>query len=43
MKLGARTFKTGLAVVLALLLARIFNLPSPVFAGTSAALAMQPS
>jgi len=43
MNLGARTFKTGLAVVLALLLARIFNLPSPVFAGTSAALAMQPS
>lgn len=43
MKLGARTFKTGLAVVLALFLARIFNLPAPVFAGTSAALAIQPS
>lgn len=43
MKIGARTFKTGLAVVMALLLARLLNLPSPVFAGTSAALAVQPS
>ena len=43
MKVGARTFKTGLAVVMALLLARLFNLPAPVFSGTSAALAIQPS
>lgn len=43
MKLGARIFKTGLAVVLALMLSQLFNLPSPVFAAISAVFAIQPS
>jgi len=43
MKLGARIFKTGLAVVLALFLATILHLPSPVFAGIAAVFAVQPS
>ena len=43
MKLGARIFKTGLAVVLALFLATILQFPSPVFAGISAVFAIQPS
>lgn len=43
MKLGARIFKTGIAVTLALLLANIMNFPSPVFAGISAVFAMQPT
>ena len=36
MKLGARIFKTGLAVVLALMLGEFLNLPSPVFAAVAA-------
>lgn len=43
MKLGARIFKTGLAVVLALMLGELFHLPSPVFAAISAVFAIQPS
>lgn len=43
MKIGARIFKTGLAVVLALMLSELFNLPSPVFAAISAVFAIQPS
>ncbi len=43
MKLGARIFKTGLAVVLALMLAELLRLPTPMFAGISAVFAIQPS
>lgn len=43
MKLGARILKTGIAITLALYLALLFNLPSPVFAGIAAIFAMQPS
>ncbi|OQP04507.1 hypothetical protein B1690_15520 [Geobacillus sp. 46C-IIa] len=43
MKLGARIFKTGIAVALALFLAALFHFPSPVFAGISAVFAMQPT
>ncbi|GGJ60994.1 uncharacterized membrane protein YgaE (UPF0421/DUF939 family) [Anoxybacillus voinovskiensis] len=43
MRLGARIFKTGIAVTLALSLASIMNFPSPVFAGISAVFAMQPT
>lgn len=43
MKLGARIFKTGLAIVLALFLADLFQLPHPVFAGIAAIFALQPS
>lgn len=43
MKLGARILKTGIAIVLALLLARLLQLPSPVFAGIAAIFAVQPT
>lgn len=43
MKLGARIFKTGIAIVLALFLAELFHLPSPIFAGIAAIFALQPS
>jgi uncharacterized membrane protein YgaE (UPF0421/DUF939 family) len=43
MKLGARIFKTGIAVTLALFLASLLHFPSPVFAGISAVFAMQPT
>ncbi|MGM9943373.1 MAG: aromatic acid exporter family protein [Lysinibacillus sp.] len=43
MKLGARVLKTGVAIVFALLLAELLNLPSPVFAGIAAIFAIQPS
>lgn len=43
MKLGARIFKTGIAIVFALFLAELFQLPHPVFAGISAVFALQPS
>jgi uncharacterized membrane protein YgaE (UPF0421/DUF939 family) len=43
MKLGARIFKTGIAIVLALLLAEVFHLPSPIFAGIAAIFAIQPT
>ncbi|WP_062353213.1 FUSC family protein [Bacillus kwashiorkori] len=43
MKLGARILKTGMAVVLALFVAEVFQLPSPVFAGIAAVFAIQPS
>ncbi|WP_214480479.1 aromatic acid exporter family protein [Bacillus sp. SM2101] len=43
MKLGARMLKTGIAIALALFLAHMLNLPSPVFAGISAVFAIQPS
>ncbi|REJ24375.1 MAG: hypothetical protein C6P37_16125 [Caldibacillus debilis] len=43
MKLGARILKTGTAIVLALFLAELLKLPSPVFAGIAAIFAVQPS
>lgn len=43
MKIGARILKTGIAITLALFLAILLNLPSPVFAGIAAVFAIQPS
>lgn len=43
MKLGARVLKTGVAIVFALFIAELLNLPSPVFAGIAAIFAIQPS
>lgn len=43
MKLGARILKTGVAIVLALFLAELLNLPNSVFAGIAAIFAIQPS
>ena len=43
MKLGARIIKTGVAIVLALYLAELFNFPSPVLAGIAAIFAIQPT
>jgi uncharacterized membrane protein YgaE (UPF0421/DUF939 family) len=43
MKLGARIIKTGIAIILALLVADLLNLPSPVFAGIAAIFAIQPT
>lgn len=43
MKLGARIFKTGIAIFLALFLAALLELPSPVFAGIAAVFAVQPT
>ncbi|MDT9026955.1 MULTISPECIES: aromatic acid exporter family protein [Rossellomorea] len=43
MKLGARILKTGIAIVLALLVSQLLNIPSPVFAGIAAVFAVQPT
>ena len=43
MKLGARILKTGVAISMALFLANLLELPSPVFAGVAAIFAIQPS
>lgn len=43
MKLGARIFKTGIAIILALLLSEFLQLPSPIFAGIAAIFAIQPT
>ena len=43
MKLGARVFKTGVAIVFSLFIADLLQLPSPVFAGIAAIFAIQPS
>ncbi|MDW0110821.1 FUSC family protein [Sporosarcina aquimarina] len=43
MKLGARSVKTGIAIVFSLFLAQLLNLPNPVFAGIAAIFAIQPS
>ena len=43
MKLGARILKTGIAIVLSLLIAQSLELPSPVFAGIAAIFAVQPT
>src|SRR5690606_34445424 len=43
MRLGARIFKTGIAISLALFLASLLELPTPIFAGVAAVFAIQPS
>ncbi|CAM3214146.1 aromatic acid exporter family protein [Filibacter tadaridae] len=43
MKLGARIFKTALAIVFALFVAESLHLPTPIFAGIAAIFAIQPS
>lgn len=43
MKLGARIFKTGIAIILALFIANLLNFSSPVFAGIAAIFAIQPT
>jgi len=43
MKLGARIFKTGVAIVFSLFIADLLQLPNPVFAGIAAIFAIQPS
>lgn len=43
MKLGARMLKTGIAIVLALYIAQLLQLPAPVFAGIGAVFAIQPT
>ncbi|WP_428909522.1 FUSC family protein [Niallia sp. Krafla_26] len=43
MKLGARILKTGIAIVLSLLISDLIGLPSPVFAGIAAIFAVQPT
>ncbi len=43
MKIGARIFKTGIAIILAITLAQVLDLPSPVFAGIAAIFAIQPT
>ncbi|OCA83337.1 hypothetical protein A8F94_19765 [Bacillus sp. FJAT-27225] len=43
MKLGARILKTGIAIVLALFLGELLNVPSPVMAPIAAIFAVQPT
>ncbi|WP_374722564.1 FUSC family protein [Peribacillus tepidiphilus] len=43
MKLGARILKTGIAIILALFLSQLLQLPAPVFAGIAAIFAIQPT
>lgn len=43
MKLGARIIKTGIAIVLSLLIASLLHLPTPLFAGIAAIFALQPT
>lgn len=43
MKLGARILKTGIAVALALFIAKLLKIPSPTFSGIAAVFAIQPS
>ncbi|WP_080848295.1 FUSC family protein [Cytobacillus gottheilii] len=43
MKLGARILKTGIAIILALFLSELLQLPNPVFAGIAAIFALQPT
>ena len=43
MKFGARILKTGIAIVLALLVSELLGIPSPVFAGIAAVFAVQPT
>ncbi len=43
MKLGARMLKTGIAITLALYIAQLLNLPSPIFSAIAAIFAIQPT
>ncbi|MCJ7843318.1 aromatic acid exporter family protein [Lederbergia sp. NSJ-179] len=43
MKLGARMLKTGIAIILALLIAELLHIPSPAFVGIGAIFAIQPT
>lgn len=43
MKLGARMLKTGIAITLALYIAQLLNMPSPIFTGIAAIFAIQPT
>lgn len=43
MKLGARIFKTGIAIIVALFIAHQINAPGAIVAGISALFAMQPN
>ena len=43
MKFGARILKTGIAIVLALYLSELLNLPAPVLSGIAAIFAIQPT
>lgn len=43
MKLGARMLKTGIAITLALYIAELLNMPSPIFTGIAAIFAIQPT
>ncbi|MCM3024479.1 aromatic acid exporter family protein [Heyndrickxia ginsengihumi] len=43
MRVGARIFKTGIAITLALFIAKLLNMPSPVFAGIAATFAIKPT
>ncbi|MFB5283219.1 aromatic acid exporter family protein [Peribacillus sp. Hz7] len=43
MKLGARILKTGIAIVLALYLSELLNLPAPMLSGIAAIFAIQPT
>ncbi|GAA0341501.1 aromatic acid exporter family protein [Bacillus carboniphilus] len=43
MKLGARIFKTGIAIMLALFFADLLGLPAPIFAGIAAVFSIQPT
>ncbi|MBP1916503.1 FUSC family protein [Lederbergia galactosidilytica] len=43
MKLGARMLKTGIAIILALLIAELLHIPTPAFVGIAAIFAIQPT
>ena len=43
MKFGARILKTGIAIVLALYISELLNLPAPVLSGIAAIFAIQPT
>ncbi|WP_026314565.1 FUSC family protein [Heyndrickxia acidiproducens] len=43
MRVGARIFKTGIAITIALFLSQLLKMPSPVFAGIAATFAIKPT
>ncbi|GER67183.1 UPF0421 protein YgaE [Weizmannia acidilactici] len=43
MRVGARIIKTGIAITIALFLAQLLKMPSPVFAGIAATFAIKPT
>ncbi|MGM9926410.1 MAG: aromatic acid exporter family protein [Bacillus sp. (in: firmicutes)] len=43
MKIGARILKTGIAIILAITLAQLLNIPAPAFAAIAAIFAIQPT